>query len=238
MPRYGTINTEYIASWFERDDPGGPMWALNLMQYRAKAEYADGRATDLRGIEADDVYAPHEHLAAVGSRLILLAPVVHHLRGDDRRWDRIAIAQYRDRMALVEMSSSTAFQEDEQHKEAGMEFTIAMASFPMQGQPVPPQRSAAGSEQLMLLQVVGDAGVADLARGLDTVRIGTFWVEDRFLGDHRTFAEARFDLVSPAIAAELAARPFEHDDTGYALVVDPSLDDLARSLTDPTAVLF
>jgi len=62
------------------------MWALNLMRYREQAEYADGRATDLTGAGADDVYAPHEHLAAVGSRIILIAPVVHHLRGDDRQW--------------------------------------------------------------------------------------------------------------------------------------------------------
>ena len=238
MPRYGTINSDYIASWFQRKDPGGPMWALNLMQYRDRAEYADGRKTDLTGAEADDVYAPHEHLAAVGSRIILLAPVVHHLRGDDRRWDRIAIAHYRDRMALVEMNSSKEFQTDEQHKDAGMEFTIVMATFPVDGDPVPPQESAAHSETLMLLQVVGDEEAPDLAEGLDATRIGRFWVEDRFIGDHRTFAEARFDLISPDAAAALASAEFVYDDTGYALIADPTMDEVARSLTDPTTVLF
>jgi len=214
------------------------MWALNLMRYRERAEYADGRTTDLTGVEADDVYAPHEHLAAVGSRLILVAPVVHHLRGDDRRWDRIAIAQYRDRMALIEMNSSKEFQTDEQHKDAGMEFTIVMATFPVEGDPIPPQESAADSDKLMLLQVTGDSGAPDLAEGLDATRIGRFWIEDRFIGDHRTFAEARFHLVSPAAAADLAAREFEHDDTGYAVLADPTMDEVARSLSDPTTVLF
>ncbi|MBT5849641.1 MAG: hypothetical protein HOH36_04305, partial [Acidimicrobiaceae bacterium] len=64
MPRYGTINSDYIASWFQRAAPGGPMWALNLMKYREQADYADGRETALSGVEADDLYAPHEHLAA------------------------------------------------------------------------------------------------------------------------------------------------------------------------------
>jgi len=228
MPRYGTVNSDYIASWFEREDPGGPMWALNLMQYRERADYADGRETDLSGAEADEVYAPHEHLAAVGSRIILVAPVLHHLRGDDRRWDRIAIAQYRDRMALIEMNSSKEFQTDEQHKDAGMEFTIA----------VPPQESAAGTDKLMLLQVVGDAGAPDLVEGLDATRIGRFWIEDRFIGDERTFAEARFDLISPETASELGARDFASDESGYALVVDPAMDEVARSLSDPTQVLF
>ena len=237
MPRYGAINSDYIASWFQREEPGGPMWALNLMQYRERADYADGRETGLTGAEADDAYAPHEHLAAVGSRIILLAPVLHHLRGDDRRWDRIAIAQYRDRMALVEMNSSKDFQRDEQHKDAGMAFTIVMAAFPVEGDPVPPQESAAGTDKLMLLQVVADADAPDLADGLDTTRIGRFWVEDRFLGDHRTFAEARFDLLSPDIAAELAAEEFAPDDSGYALIADPTMDEVARSLTDPTRVL-
>ena len=146
------------------------MWALNLMQYRERADYADGRESDLTGAEADEVYMPHEHLAAVGSRIILLAPVVHHLRGDDRRWDRIAIAQYRDRMAMIEMNSSEAFQVDEQHKDAAMQFTIVMATFPVDGDPVPPQKSAADSDELMLLQVVGDTDAPDLADGLDLAR--------------------------------------------------------------------
>ncbi len=238
MARYGTINSEYIASWFQRDDPGGPMWALNLMQYRDRADYADGRETDLSGAEADEVYAPHEHLAAVGSRIILVAPVVHHLLGDDRRWDRIAIAQYRDRMALVEMNSSKEFQTDEQHKDAGMEFTIVMATFPVEGDPIPPQESAQDTGKLMLLQVAGNADAPDLAEGLDAVRIGRFWVEDRFIGDHRTFAEARFDLISSETAAALSAREFVQDDTGYAVIAAPTMDEVARSLTDPATVLF
>ena len=238
MPRYGTINSDYIASWFQRKDPGGPMWALNLMQYRERAEYVDGRGTDLTGAEADDVYAPHEHLAAVGSRIILMAPVVHHLRGDDRRWGRIAIAQYRDRMAMVEMSSSKEFQVDEQHKDAGMEFTIVMATFPVDGDPIPPQESAANTDKLMLLHVAGDPDAPDLAEGLDATRIGRFWIEDRFIGDHRTFAEARFDLISPAAATELGSREFVRDDSSYALIADPTMDEVARSLTEPTRVLF
>ena len=238
MPRYGQINADYFASWFQRDEPGGPMWALNLMKYRDQAEYADGRATSLSGIEADDTYAPHSHLAAVGSRIILSAPVRHHLRGDQWRWDRIAIAHYRDRMAMVEMSSNTDFQKDEEHKEAGMEFTIVVASFPVEDDPVPPQVSGADSEHLLLLQVVSDPQEPDLSAEINATRIGRFWIEDRMIGDDRTFAEARYDLISAEAADELADRDFVHDDTGYALIADPTLDDVARSLTNQTTVLF
>jgi len=237
MPTYGKINADYFASVFARDEPGGPMWALNLMKYRDVAEYADGRATELSGLEADDVYAPHEHLAAVGSRLIFVAPTVHHLRGDSWLWDRVAIAQYRDRMAMVEMSSNKDFQKDEQHKEAGMEFTIVTATFPADGDPVPPQESAADTDQLMLVQVVADAAAADLADDIDATRVGRFRIEAAMVGDDRTFAEARFDVISPATAETLASQAFVEDDSSYAVIVDPAMDEVARSLTDPTKVL-
>lgn len=237
MPSYGKVNGDYFASVFARDEPGGPMWALNLMKYREVAEYADGRASKLTGLEADDAYAPHEHLAAVGSRLIFVAPVVHHLRGDSWLWDRVAIAHYRDRMAMVEMSSNEDFQKDEQHKEAGMDFTIVMATFPAEGDPIPPQESGVAADQLMLVQVVGDSTATDLADGVAATRVGRFRVEAAMLGDDRTFAEARFDVISHATAERLSSQDYVEDDSGYALIVDPATDEIARSLTEPTRVL-
>lgn len=238
MPRYGTLNQDYIASWFAREDPGGPMWALNLMKYRDRADYVDGRETSLSGQDADDVYAPHEHLAAVGSRIVLVAPVVHQLVGDDWRWDRIAIAQYRDRMAMIEMNSSVEFQKDEDHKDAGMEFTIVMATFPVDDEPVPPQESATFGDRLLLLQVVADPATPDLAAEIESTRIGRFAVEDRIIGDDRTFAEARYDLISGATADELARGGHRPDPADYAVIADPTIDDVARSLTEPARVLF
>lgn len=238
VPRYGHLNQDYIATWFQREEPGGPMWALNLMKYRERAEYADGRESALSGMEADNVYAPHEHLAAVGSRVILVAPVVHHLVGDDWRWDRIAIAQYRNRMAIVEMSSNAEFQKSEQHKDAGMEFTIVMASFPIEGEPIPPQVSGVDGDQLLLIQVVDDASVPDLAAGIESTRIGRFWIEDRLIGDARTFAEARFDLISPEVAATLAGRGYVVDESNYAVIAKPEVDEIARSLSDPSRVVL
>jgi hypothetical protein len=119
-----------------------------------------------------------------------------------------------------------------------MDFTIVLATFPAEGEPVPPQVSGAGAEQLLLLQVVGDAAAPDLAEDIESTRIGRFWIEDRMIGDDRTFAEARYDLISPAVADELAGRDYVHDDSGYVVIADPEIDDVARSLTDPTRVLF
>ncbi|MEZ5246129.1 MAG: hypothetical protein R2707_13600 [Acidimicrobiales bacterium] len=238
MPRYATLNNEYLATWFTREDPGGPMWALNLMKYRERADYEDGRETTLSGAEADDLYAPHEQLKAVGSKVVLVAPVRHQLVGDGTVWDRIAIAQYATRMAMIEMNMRDDFQDAHVHKEAGMDTTIVMATFPVDGDPVPPQESGEGSGRLMLLQVVADAAHPDVAADIESTRVGRFRVEDRFLGDHRTFAEARFDLISEATADELAASGTVHDEANYVVVADPVIDEVARSLSDPTRVLF
>lgn len=237
LPRYGTLNQEYLASWFGRDDPGGPMWALNLMKYRPIADYADGRETTLTGEQADDLYAPHGPLAEIGGRVIFGAPVVHQLVGDDTKWDRVAIAQYPYRTALIEMNMRPDFQELHVHKDAGMEFTIVMGTFPAEGEPVPEQVSGADPDQLLLLQVVAAASIPDLADGIESTRIGRFEVEGAFLGDGRMFAEARYDLISRSVADELVGRGSMHDDANYVLIVDPAIDDLARSLTDPTRVL-
>ena len=214
------------------------MWALNLMKYRKRAEYAAGRESSISGMEADDEYAPHEHLRKVGSRIVMMAPVVQLVVGDEHVWDRIAIAQYRDRVAMIEMSSNADFQKDEDHKEAGMDFTIVMATFPVGGDPVPPQESGADGDRLMLLQVVGEAAAPDIAADVESTRIGRFAIEDRILGDDRTFAEARYDLISRSVADELAARGATHSDTDYVVIADPKLDDIARSLTDTSQVLF
>ena len=103
-----------------------------------------------------------------------MAPVVYQLVGDGPMWDRVAIAQYRDRLALIEMSSADDFAELEAHKDAGMDFTIVMATFRVEGDPVAAQMSAAGSDRRLLLQVVGDAASRDMAHGLESIRIGRF----------------------------------------------------------------
>ena len=231
-PRYGTPNLEYFASFLEAEDPGGPMWALNLMEYREVADYADGRESSLTGQEADDVYTPHGPLAAVGARIVFAAPVVHQLVGDATIWDRVAVVQYPTRMAIIEMNSRDDFQESHVHKDAGMASTIVVASFPLEGRPAPdPSLSGVGPDALVLVQVVDDVASPDLADGIDSEQIGRFSIEGVMIGDERRFAEARYDLVSPGTADALVARGQVTDDPStYAVIVDPMIDLMAESV--------
>ena len=230
---YGRPNLDYIRTWFEHDDDG-PFWALNLMKYRSRAIGADGAVQQRSGLEADNEYNPSAQIEAVGGRMVLLAPVETQLRGDDTTWDRVAIVLYPTRMSFIEMSNRDDFKQQHEHKNAGMETTIVVASMPRDGDPSPTDASsAAGTGDRLLLQLVTDTGAPDLADGIDHTRIGRFAVEGRIFGDDREWAEARWDRISAGTAAALAAHDPVHDPSAYALVLIPQVDALAESVVTP-----
>jgi len=131
--RYGRVNKQYgyqLATTAAEDD--GPIWMVNLMRYRAHAEYADGRESTITGREADDAYAPLGPLKAIGAQVVFLAEVDSQLLGDSPKWDRVGIVKYPSRRSFIEMQSRKDFQELHHHKEAGMAETIVAGCFPME----------------------------------------------------------------------------------------------------------
>lgn len=230
---YGTRNIEYVGGWRALENDG-PMWALNLMRYRPRAIYADGRETTLTGMEADDLYAPHEALAKIGGRSVLRARVAHQVVGDGGRWDRVAVAYYPTRCSQLDMQQLDSFKRQHPHKVAGMEFTIVVASMPDPA--VPPNTEAPADRSHMLLQVVSDRAAPDLAQGLEATRIAVFDVENVIIGDERRYAQARWDWISEATAEALAARPRRDDPTDYVLVLAPERSAFLQSLIDPSAI--
>lgn len=230
---YGTPNFDYISTWFDREDDG-PFWALNLMKYRERAIAADGTVQERSGLEADNEYNPSAQIAAVGGSMPIVAPVEHQLRGDDTVWDRVGVVLYPTRMAMVEMSNRDDFKSQHEHKNAGMERTIVLATVPHDDEPAAEDTSSAsGPGDRLLLQVVVDADAPDLADGIDSTRIGRFAVEGKIFGDAREWAEARWDRISAETAASLAAEGSVHDPNGYALVLIPQVDALAESVVNP-----
>lgn len=229
-PGYGTLNADYVGSWFSREGDG-PMWALNLMKYKKVADYGpDYEGEAISGLEADNRYSPIDELASVGARPVLVAPVVHQLRGDETTWDRIAIALYPKRTAMIEMNQKPEFQKTHVHKEAGMDCTIVMATFPQESARPDPLLSAVGDDKRLLLQVVESREVPDLAAGVESIRLGVFDIEGVIIGDERSFAEARWDLISAETASKLAEDERVSDKGSYAVIIDPALDTLAESI--------
>jgi len=105
------------------DGPGGPIYMVNLLAFKPKAEYADGRETDLTGREAYGLYGQEvvAHLAKVGGKPVLGGQVTGLTLGAvEDLWDMVAIAMYPDRNAMLTMIMDPAYQKSAEHRAAGL----------------------------------------------------------------------------------------------------------------------
>jgi hypothetical protein len=228
-PRYGEIDRDYaarLASTAPADD--GPIWMVNLMSYREVAEYADGRTTTLSGREADDLYAPLDHLAGVGAEPVFVADVDQQLLGHEPPWHRVGVVRYPTRSAFVQMSQRPGFAERHEHKDAGMAQSIVAGCEPIPSPqdggdapalvdwsevPRPPTaddgpvtvlhliRFHPGQADDEMVRYQNDAAKVAVPHG---VRIsGWFAVEGTIIGDGRAWDQARFNQF-PSKAAFMA----------------------------------
>ena len=96
---------------------------LNLLKFKEKAEYEDGRETNLTGKEAYGIYGNEvqEHLAKVGAETIFAGAVNRLMLGEvEDLWDTAVIARYPSRKAMLEMIMDSEYQESEKHRSAGL----------------------------------------------------------------------------------------------------------------------
>lgn len=103
--------------------PDGPVFMVNLLKFKDKAEYEDGRATDLSGREAYQIYgrAVADILPKFGGRVVFAADVTFLSLGRaEELWDEVAIAAYPERGAMVRMSLSPEWREASVHRTAGL----------------------------------------------------------------------------------------------------------------------
>lgn len=101
----------------------GPIYMLNLLKYRDKAQYEDSRDTALTGREAYALYTQgvRELLKEFGGSLSFKARVGRLTIGEvEDLWDDVAIAVYPSRAAMLQMMQSARMQEIGQHRAAGL----------------------------------------------------------------------------------------------------------------------
>ena len=100
-----------------------PISMVNLLKFKEKAEYEDGRDTQMSGKEAYQIYAieVQEHLKKVGAEIVFGGVVSRLMLGEvEDLWDSVAIARYPSRKAMLEMMMSSEYQESEKHRSAGL----------------------------------------------------------------------------------------------------------------------
>ena len=111
-----------LAEMAERG-PEGPIFMINLLKFKDKAEYADGRETDLTGRQAYQLYGAgvSQLITEYDGRILFMADVTFLSLGQvEDLWDEVAIAAYPDRNALFRMSTSKEWRDLSVHRAAGL----------------------------------------------------------------------------------------------------------------------
>jgi uncharacterized protein (DUF1330 family) len=121
------------ASAFFSGADSGPMVMVNLLKFKAKAEYPDGRNADWSGRQAYLVYgeAVQKCLAKVGGHALFSGDVNGLLLGEvEDLWDMVALAYYPSPQAMLAMVGLPDYQGIEVHRFAGLQGQLNIRTTP------------------------------------------------------------------------------------------------------------
>ena len=114
---------EQAMAFFGADD-GQPICMVNLLKFREKAQYSDGRPTTLTGREAYLIYgrAMLGIVAAAGGKMVFSGQIRGlHLGDVERLWDAVGIMMYPSYKAMQAITGSPEYADIHVHREAGLE---------------------------------------------------------------------------------------------------------------------
>lgn len=185
-------------------DEDGPFYMVNLIRYRAQAEYPDGRATDLTGEEADAIYGEYmvtTKLPEIGAEIVYVGDVEGDLTGSSQ-FDHVAVVRYPSRSAFIAMSQDPGFREMVIHKHAGVLDTVVLATTRLDTPQAPPAEdppfpATAGDPPFAFVHVLDYRDTAEYAEG----------DEDADPDRSGEEAVALYSANAGAVAAPLGVRP-------------------------------
>jgi uncharacterized protein (DUF1330 family) len=96
---------------------------LNLLKFKERAKYRDGRETDLTGQQAYGLYGAGvaKLIQGLGGTFVFGGQANVLLIGDgELQWDTVAIVKYPSFEAFTKMTASEAYQEVHVHRDAGL----------------------------------------------------------------------------------------------------------------------
>lgn len=116
-------NDEQISGFLENPDLG-PISMVNLLKFKKKAKYEDGRDTNLTGKEAYKIYSSEvvNFVKKYGGEFLFAGSVSRLMLGEvEDMWDAVAIAKYPNRKAMMDMTMDPGYQKIHVHRDAGLE---------------------------------------------------------------------------------------------------------------------
>ena len=117
------LPSEEQINGFINESEVGPISMVNLLRYKDKALYQDGRNTNLTGEEAYGLYAKEviNFVEKYGGEFIFAGKVNRLMLGEvEDLWDAVAIAKYPNRKAMLDMTMDPEYQKINIHREAGL----------------------------------------------------------------------------------------------------------------------
>jgi uncharacterized protein (DUF1330 family) len=127
MPIYP--RPEQIKALLESDFEG-PVCMLNLLKFKPRAEYEDGRETDLSGAEAYRLYGEQmvPFVESHGGRMLHSSAARFLMIGDGEvEWDMVAIVEYPSKADFVKIASAPDVAGFAVHRTAGLESQLLVA---------------------------------------------------------------------------------------------------------------
>ena len=101
-----------------------PVLMLNLLKFKDKAVYEDGRETNLSGRQAYSIYRNEviNHLEKVGAEPVIAGNINGLVIGEvEELWDVAAIVRYPSKQAMLKMIIDKDYLESEKHRAAGLQ---------------------------------------------------------------------------------------------------------------------
>ena len=108
----------------------GPVQMLNLLKFKDRAEYEDGRESDLTGREAYQLYGEQmaPFVESNGGKLLHSSIACALMIGEgDLEWDMVAIMQYPSKQDFVKIASAPEVAGFGVHRTAGLAHQLLVA---------------------------------------------------------------------------------------------------------------
>jgi uncharacterized protein (DUF1330 family) len=134
---YGGINPdEQQLRTLLESRAGGPLQFVNLLSYRTEAQYPEDHELARAGLSGAEAYGRYgavalDHVARRGGVLTIYNDVLQVLVGRTGPWDQIAVMQYPNTDAFVDMIRDPEYQTGLVHRNAGLAETAILVSRPL-----------------------------------------------------------------------------------------------------------
>lgn len=114
----------------------GPFVMVNLLKFKARAEYADGSEPDLSGAEAYSRYGEvvRTLVESLGGKVRYSGAVTGLMIGEvEELWDMVALAEYPSLASFRAMAMSPEMHAIEHHRKAGLAGQLNIRTKPATG---------------------------------------------------------------------------------------------------------